>query len=111
MTFEEIDIGVPTADAKDVALQFSRGELVLSFVDWREQPRRVTFAEVLAFRWQELDDDTPRDDVAYEVTDSDWLTRQTELQAVEPEGYIHYKLCFNACGCLDVLCRGVETSE
>jgi hypothetical protein len=110
MTFAEIDLGVSTADAEDVAVQFSRGELVLTFVDWKEQRRRLAFADVLAFRWQELDDETPRDDVAYEVRDSSWLARQAKLQAVEPESYVHYKLCFNACGSLDVLCRGVETA-
>ena len=76
MTLFEIDLGVSTADAKDLAVHFSRGELVLAFVDWREERRRVVFADVLAFRWQELDDETPRDDVAYEVKGSDWLARQ-----------------------------------
>jgi len=107
VTFVAVDIGVHTADAEDVALQFSSGDLILTFVDWQEQPRRAVFPDVLAFRWQEFDENDIRDDVVYEVTDSDWLARQAKLQAVKAEGYVHYKLCFNACGTLDVLCRRV----
>ncbi len=101
----QVDIGVHTADAEDVAVQFSSGDLVLTCVDWQEQPRRTVFVDVLAFRWQEFDEEGIRDDVVYEVHDSDWLARQAKLQAVEVEAYVHYKLCFNACGTLDVLCR------
>ena len=87
--------------------QSSSGDLALTFVDWQEQPRRAAFADVLAFRWQEFDERDIRDDVVYEVTDSEWLARQAKLQAVEAEGYVHFKLCFNACGTLNVLCRRV----
>ena len=107
MTFVQVDIGVHTADAEDVAVQYSLGDLVLTFVDWQEQPRRKVFGDVLAFRWQEFDEDGIRDDVVYEVKGSDWLARQAQLQGVASDGYVHYKLCFNACGCLDVLCRRV----
>jgi hypothetical protein len=105
MTFVTVDIGVQTADAEDVAVQFSSSDLVLTFVDWQERSRRVVFADVLAFRWQAFDEEDIRDDVVHEVKDSDWLARQALLQAVEAEGYVHYKLCFNASGTLDVLCR------
>jgi hypothetical protein len=104
MTFVMTDIGVHTADAEDVALQMSRGDLVLTFVDWREQPQRHVFYDVLAVQWQEFDEEGIRGDVVYEVKGSEWLNRQAQLQAVEPEEYVHYKLCFNACGTLDVLC-------
>lgn len=110
MTFVRVDIGVHTADAEDVAVQYSSGDLELTFVDWQEQPRRAVFADVLAFRWQEFDEEDIRDDVVYEVKNSDWLARQARIQAVEAEGYVHYKLCFNACGTLDVLCRRVGES-
>lgn len=73
MTFVTVDIGVHTADAEDVAVQFTSGDLVLTFVDWQEQPRRKVFGEVRAFRWQEFDEEGIRDDVVYEVRDSDWL--------------------------------------
>ncbi len=101
----QVDIGVHTADAEDVAVQFTKGDLVLTYVDWQERPRRKEFVGVLAFRWQEFDEEGIRDDVVYEVVNSDWLERQCELQAVRSSDHVHYKLCFNACGTLDVLCR------
>ncbi len=107
MTFVQVDIGVHTADAEDVAVQFSSGDIVLTFVDWREQPQRTVFNDVLAFRWQEFDEEGIRNDVVYEVEQSSWLARQAQLQGVPSAGYVHYKLCFNACGALDVLCKRI----
>lgn len=66
----QVNIGVHTADAEDVAIQFSSGDLALTFVDWQKQPRRRVFGDVLAFRWQEFDEAGIRDDVVYEVEDS-----------------------------------------
>ncbi len=111
MTFVEVDIGVETADAEKVGVQFSSGDIVLSFVDWRAQPRRTVFTDVLAFRWQEFDEEGIRADVVYEVMQSDWLVRQAKLQGVQSAGYVHYKLCFNACGTLDVLCKRIGESR
>ena len=107
MTLVPVDLGVQPADAEQVTLTFSdhARELVLAYVDWQAQPQRKLFAGVLAFRWQELDEDGVRDDQVYEVHDSPWLTRQAALHAVPCAEHIHYMLCFNACGVLDVLCR------
>ena len=96
-----------TADAEEVAVQLSSRGLVLPFIDCQERPRRAVFTNVLAFRWQEFDEKDIRDDVVYEVRDSGWLAQQAKLQAVDVEGYVHHKLCFNACGTLDLLCRCV----
>jgi hypothetical protein len=122
MTLVARDLGIVTADAEQVRLQFDAGALVLSFADMHDRPRQLTFADVLAFRWQELDEAglvnhearAPegragvRDDQTYEVVGSAWLARQAELQAVSVGDYAHYMLCFNACGVLDVLCRRVR---
>ena len=105
MRYVEANLGVSTADAEQVALRLEKGDLHVSFVDGKEQPRSVTFREVLAHRWQELDDAVPRDDTTFEAVDSPWLARQAHLQGVPAEGYAHYILCFNACGALDVLAR------
>ena len=105
MRYVEASLGVSTADAEQVALRFENGDLHVSFVDWKAQPRSLTFREVLAHRWQELDDQVPRDDTTFEAVDSPWLARQAELQGVSKEGDAHYVLCFNACGVLDVLAR------
>ena len=105
MRYVEANLGVSTADAEQVVTRFESGDLHLSFVDWQEQPRSITFREVLAYRWQELDDAVPRDDTTFEAIDSPWLQRQAQLQGVPPNEFAHYVLCFNTCGVLDVLAR------
>jgi hypothetical protein len=105
MRYVEANLGVSTADAERVVTRFENGDLHLSFVDWQEQPRSIMFCDVLAYRWQELDDAVPRDDTTFEALESPWLERQAKLQAVPVNEYAHYVLCFNACGVLDVLAR------
>jgi hypothetical protein len=106
MRYVEANFGLSTADAEKVVTRFEDGDLQLSFKDWQEQPRSITFRNVLAYRWQELDDDAvPRDDTTFEALESPWLERQAKLQGVSAKEYAHYVLCFNACGVLDVLAR------
>ncbi len=110
MTCVATNIGIHTADAEAVAVRFTGAELHLTFTDWQEQPRAFTFDDVLAFRWQEFAEQGIRDDMTYEVTESPWLAEQATLQAVPADEYAHYKLCFNACGVLDILCRREVTT-
>ena len=110
MRYVEANLGVSVADAESVTLRFEARTLLLAFVDWQEQPRSLVFHDVLAHRWQELDEAVPRDDTTFEVVESPWLARQAELQAVQSEDYAHYLLCFNACGALDVLARRLDAS-
>jgi hypothetical protein len=99
---------VHTADAESVSLHFFGSDVALSFLDWQKQERRAVFVDILAFRWQEFDEMVPRDDVVYEVINSEWLVRQSRAHGVGSDDYRHYKLCFNANGTLDVLCRTVN---
>ena len=101
----DANLGVAVADAEQVALRYERGALILEFIDYRDRPQRVTFDDVLAFRWQELDDSSVRDDLTYEVVGSEWLARQAYLSSVAAGDYAHYMLCFNTGGVLDLLCR------
>ena len=103
----EANLGVATADAREVQLQYLRGDLSLQFLDWQEHHRKLVFQDAIAFRWQELDESEfeIRDDMTYEVVDSEWLLLQAQLAAVPIEQYAHYKLCFNASGTLDVLSK------
>ena len=109
MMFEECDLGFPTADAENVRLSYASGDLTMQFTDWQEQTRSVRFEEVLGFAWQdELDNSEIRDDVCYRIAASPWLARLLELTGEpNPNEFSHYKLCFNACGVLDVVCRKV----
>jgi hypothetical protein len=110
-TLRMIDIGVDTADAEAVELEYRRGGLSLRYIDMAERPRERFFTNVLAFRWDDNEHpDMPRDDVCYEVLGSAWLAAQPEAG---PQGraYSHYRLCFNACGTLDVLCASLAGED
>lgn len=104
MRYVDVNLGFTTADAESVQLEFDGCDLTLRCIDWQEKPVRHEFREVLAYRWgQDQGAEGIRDDCAYEVEGSPWLAREAELAAAPPEAYAHYKLCFNACGVLDVL--------
>lgn len=105
--FTPAAVSVQTADAEQVSITYRQGDLILEYIDWQEHACRVAFADTLAFRWQEYDDAvTPRDDSTYQLIHSAWLKAQT-VGLTDPEQYAHYKLCFNACGVLDLLCRKI----
>lgn len=103
----EIDLGIRPADAEGVRLQFVADRLTLAFIDWQENPQEFSFQDVLGFRWQECDIRDHRDGTTYEVLESTWLIEQSQLKAERPEEFTHFKICFNACGMLDVLARSV----
>lgn len=100
---EGVDIGVSAADAENVELLYRFGDLLLRYRDWEEQEREKKFFDVLAFRWKEFANQAPRDDSSFEIVNSTWLTVQAKAQEVEPSDYIHYRICFNGNGVLDVI--------
>lgn len=105
MKYEECNLGFSTADAEEVKLSYSRGDLLLEFRDWQEQAVAVRFEETIRFSWtDELSDDLCTD-VCYQVHDSPWTV--TDPREHGDSVFCHYKLCFNQCGTLDVVCRQV----
>lgn len=98
-----IDIGVSSADAESVQLHYQFGDLLIRYNDWQEREREKKFFDVLAFRWQEFDDDAPRNDASYEVLHSQWLNAQAKAQEVNADAYVHHRICFNNNGVLDVV--------
>lgn len=106
--FVETFIGVHTADAERVEINYSNETLFLSYIDWQEQPQTAEFRDTLAFRWQEHDDvTTPREDTTFQVLESSWLASQV-ADIPGREEFVHYKLCFNACGVLDIICKEIQ---
>ncbi|MEZ6186906.1 MAG: hypothetical protein R3F62_18080 [Planctomycetota bacterium] len=107
MRFEPIDLGFSTVDADGVGLTFDKGDVVVRFTDREDADVCVAFREVIGFSWNdELDAPLHPEDAVLRVDDSPWLATQLELAATEdPATYAHYRLCFNACGVLDVLTR------
>jgi hypothetical protein len=107
MRFVPLRPPVLVADAERVALRFADDALELSFVDMNEQPVRLTFAEVAAFRWDPFGlGEAPRDDLAYEVLDSEWLRKLSTTDDATGR-HRHFKLCFNASCALDVIATNV----
>ncbi|MEZ6188834.1 MAG: hypothetical protein R3F62_28000 [Planctomycetota bacterium] len=106
---EIVDPGFSTADAEQVRLQF-QGDLTLDFQDWREVPVRVVFREAIGFRWADEQEwvDGVRNDVTYRVQGSPWLATLARLCGEDAGAFQHLRLCFNACGVLDVVCRSFE---
>jgi hypothetical protein len=102
------ELRVSTADAEDVRMRHEEDALWVAFRDWQDREISVVFRGVLGFRWQECDETVIRDDMTYEVVNSPWLGQQARLQSVNASDYTHHKLCFNACGMIDVLARSVD---
>jgi len=98
-----VELGMSPADAESVQLSYRFGDLYVRFTSWDEKDVEAKFYDVLAFSWQEFDFDQLRKNVCYEVSDSSWLASQAKLQELNPEDYIHYKVCFNANGVLDLI--------
>jgi hypothetical protein len=98
--FSVTDAGYPTFELRD-------GYLQLSFTDWREQQIHVTFNDVIAVKWQELEL-IPGDDGiegTYVVEDSHWFTSYVrELKIGPSHQYKHFRFDFNVCGSLEVIC-------
>lgn len=114
MQFEPFDMGVSTADAEHVALEYRDNRLTLTFLDWREQRRVVRFDDVVAHCWYCESEVFPkiRDDTTYQVLDSDLVRRLLECGAVTKTQEVqHYVLCFNAEGVLEVVVGSFQVLE
>jgi hypothetical protein len=107
--YDLIDLGFSTADGNRLDWQFLGGNIRFSFVNWREQPVQFSALDVRAFSWLEFQDIPGiRDDVTYEVLESDLIQRYFDCNLMLPkEGYRHFKLCFNEAGVIDVVCRAI----
>jgi hypothetical protein len=101
-----------TADAEYPQVTSERGCLRVMFQDWQEQVVTLLFRDVAAFSWDDGDaaiDANHRDDCSYIVHDSPWLARHCEVGTLTPsQDYLHFKLCFNAAGVLQVLASRME---
>ncbi|WLQ16562.1 hypothetical protein O5O45_11585 [Hahella aquimaris] len=111
------DLNVPfsTADAEAIKIHSEKGELTLCYQDWREQSVEIRFNDVVAFKWSEAMKllDGERDDLCYEICDSDWMKRYCHQGLIDEKSHRHYKLNFNDMGQLEVLatCYNVKESS
>ncbi len=96
-----------TADAEDLQVNFSAGQLTVSFTDWQEKNIVLKFNNVLAYRTGPFFGNAPSQDTAYEVTNSTWVSENEQAfkdlalnefsvpAADFANKFRHYKLCFN----------------
>lgn len=112
-TYEIIDLGFSTADGEQLELRFVGGDIQFSFVDWRELPVRFTAIDVRAFSWlEEFDVPSIRNDVTYEVSESNLIQKYCDWNVISTkDGYRHFKLCFNAAGVFDVVCKTIKVIQ
>ena len=106
---EFINLGFTIADAEQVSLSLSKGRLNISFLDWQEKKVNVIFQDTLAIKWQKADSLGPeyRDDTSFIIKNSEWLklhSDQNIFNKSKKNNFQHLKLCFNACGILEVIC-------
>jgi hypothetical protein len=109
--YKPIGENIHTADAENPRLSYENGEIIFKFTDWQEIEREVKFYDVAGYKWQdEIDLGFPeRDDMPYQVGNSKWVEELKELNVLDSDmEYKHYKLCFNACGVLDVVFKTIE---
>jgi hypothetical protein len=101
------DLDFAVADGERIEIAFADRDLVLRFVDWREEQVERRFPDTLAFRWSKRPTiETPRDDTAYEVLESLWLLDEIQNETPpSPGDFVHYVLCFNAAKVLELISR------
>ena len=107
---QEIGLGLQIADGEDIKLSYERDLLECSFLDWREQRTVFVCIGTIAFRWQPIDCCLPqeRPDSTYEILNSKWIAAHCEQgQIGDRQVARHFRLNFNAVGCLEVICQEI----
>lgn len=82
------------------------------FKNWHDEEVVVTFDGVLRYRWtQPLHEGVVEDDVAFEVTKSDWLSRvadEENLQKNDLRHLHHFQFCVYNYGVFDIICASMQ---
>ncbi len=99
---EILNTAFSTADAENVSIKFSNGDLYVNFIDWQEKQKEILFIKTLAFSWYENSQET--DDGCFQVMDSEWTKQHPDHDEVSNnKNYKHYRFIFNYVGKLDVI--------
>jgi hypothetical protein len=107
-----VDLGIQVADGENLKLSFDDRQLLVSFDDWKENKTSFRCSNVLSFRWQPIEyfhkDERP--DSTYEIINSEWIKAHDDQGMIGSAQIVrHFKLNFNAIGCLEVLCSEIKT--
>jgi hypothetical protein len=109
-TAEWIDLGVSIADASAPEMVTAGGNLRIHFAQWNSEPAQVLFVDAVAHRWEQMEMEPLLEgegfDSSHIIHQSKWLQAHLDRREFGPEvGYKHYRLNFNAAGCLQVIAR------
>ena len=106
-----LDLGIQVADGEKLKLAFDGRDILASFQDWREIETCFRCSEVISFRWQPIEyfHAGERPDSTYEIMHSAWV-QQHEDQSMIGSAQVarHFKLNFNAIGCLEIICSKIR---
>ena len=105
------DLGIQVADGEKLKLSYEGDDLIGSFQDWREEVTVFRCSRVIAFRWQLIEHlrEGERPDDTYEILHSEWIREHREKGMIgSAQTARHFKLNFNAIGCLEVICAEVK---
>lgn len=111
--YKIVHLGFSTADGERPDIRFVDGNIHFSFRDWNEKQVEFVASDVRAFSWiEELEIPNLRDDVTYEVEESELIQKYYSWNEASPkDGYRHFKLCFNAAGIFDVMCKAITVTK
>jgi len=110
----QVDLGIQVADGENLKLSFNDTQLLVSFDDWKENQTSFRCSDVLSFRWQPIEyfHQDERPDSTYEIINSEWIKAHDDQGMIGSAAIVrHFKLNFNAIGCLEVLCSEIKTTE
>ena len=115
-TAELIKPGFSVADADQPVIQTVAEGLRISFRDWQERNIQALFMDAVSFRWDMIEwyplIDGERYDSTHIILNSEWLQQHVKQRAIGDEkDYNHYRLNFNASGCLQVIARGIQVES
>ncbi len=96
--YNNININITSSDATDVRVNNADAEsLQLLFKDYMKKQVVVTFKDIVAYRFQKLQETTGgKNDQIFEVIESEWLKQELpDKSEGEREKYAHFMFCFN----------------
>ena len=104
--------GFSVADAENVTYSYDGEHLYIHFVDWQENQIKVKCENTFGFKFQSAEyqlSEDERFDSVYLVYNSQWIEYHKEQDAAwSSEEWKHYKLNFNECCVIEVLCSKLD---
>jgi hypothetical protein len=106
----QLNPGFSTADGDFATFDYDEKQYArLSFEDWQQNTVAVLFKDVIAIKWQMVEELIPGEpqDGSCEILDSPWIALHRSEGAIESGDQVHhYKFNFNSYGSFELICSG-----